>query len=155
MGLLSNLKNSLTGGWADVAIDHGEGRRGEPLAVTVHVAVRSSAIEVSDVYLRLECHEIVEIDNHRVSDRDADGGLEVDHVDIRRDERLFERRVSLARGVSMDAESQQAYETQIELPAHLPPTYTGRHARIRWRALAALDMKGNDPDSGWQEIPVS
>ncbi len=154
MGFLSNLKNSLTGGWADVVIDHGEGRRGEPLELTVHVAVRSSAIEVSDVYVQLECHEIVEIDNHRVSDHD-DGELDVDHVDIRKQERLFDRRVSLARSVSLDADSQQAYEGQVDLPAHLPPSYSGRHAKIRWRVLAALDMKGNDPDSGWREIRVS
>ena len=154
MGFLSSLKNRLTGGWADVGIAHGEGRRGEPLALTVHVAVKSSEIEVSDVYVQLQCHEVVEIENHRVSARDGDGELDVDHVDIRKQERLFDRRISLARGVSLDAGSQHAYEATLDIPEHLPPTYSGRHARIRWRVLAALDMKGNDPDSGWRELHV-
>ena len=152
MGFLSNLKNTLTGGWADVALTTGEARRGAPLDVAVNVGVRSEDIKVNEVYVVLQCREIVRIEGHRTGDRDEDGDL--DTVDVRKDVELFERRFRLAHGLSLDANSEHVYETAIEVPEHLPPSFRGRNARIRWRILAALDMRGNDPDSAWQELHV-
>lgn len=152
MGFFSNLKNSITGGWADVQVTTTRAVRGAPMQVTVEVAVRSDDIKVKDVYVVLECHEIVEIDNYRSHDHDDAG--DIDYTDIHEDVELFEQRVSLAREVALTAGSKQVYEGRVDLPDHLPPSYRGRNAEIRWQVLAALDMKGNDPDSGWQQLDV-
>ncbi len=152
MGFFSNLKNSITGGWADVRITTTEAVRGEPMQITVDVSVRPDDIQVNDIYVGLECHEIVEIDNYRTHDYDDTG--DINYIDIREDVELLDRRVSLAREVTLSAGSQQVYEGELDLPGHLPPSYRGRHSEIRWHALAALDRKGNDPDSGWHDLNV-
>ena len=154
MGFFNDIKNSLTGGWADVSVITGEARRGEPLDVAVNVSVSSSDIAVGEVYVKLECREVVEIDNYRVQVRGQDGHGESDYVDVVECEELFEQRFVLARGQALAADTRHAFEGTVDIPPHLPPSYSGRNTRIEWRLYAGLEMKGNDPDSGWKEITV-
>ena len=95
MGFFSNLKNSITGGWADVRVTTTRAVRGAPMQVTVEVAVRSDDIKVKDVYVVLECHEIVEIDNYRSHDHDDAG--DIDYTDIHEHVELFGQRVATTR----------------------------------------------------------
>jgi hypothetical protein len=152
MGFFSNLKNSLTGGWADVTVSTGPARRGEPLAVTVVISVKSSEIVVNEVYLQLECKEVVELPNYPVPDPDKPGTTR--SVTIRETTSLHRLKHVLAPGRTFAAQSQHTFNASIGLPGDLPPSYNGRLARIEWLVLAGLEMKGNDPDSGWQPVRV-
>src|SRR3546814_10747525 len=42
----------------------------------------------------------------------------------------------------------------VPIPMSAPPTMQGRYARYEWRVRARVEMKGNDPDSGWTDIAV-
>ena len=68
MGFFSSLANSITGGWANVALSFGPATRGEPLEVSIVVAVKSSDILVNEVYLNVECREIVSVPNYQLRD---------------------------------------------------------------------------------------
>lgn len=73
MGLFSKIKNSITGGWADVSLMVNDAQRGSSASVTVNVSVKSESINVDEVYLILRCMELVEIPDYRVHDRNDPG----------------------------------------------------------------------------------
>ena len=152
MGFLSKLKSSLTGDWADVTLSVASAQRGETAAVTVDVAVKSETIRINRVYVQFRCTEAVKILNYQTGKRDAEGKTIV--IDVRKTERLLNEEIVLAGAQELAAESHHHFEGELRIPAHLPASFEGRHASISWSAKASLDMKGNDPDSGWQNLEV-
>ena len=152
MGFFSKLKNNFTGGWADVTVSVSNGKRGTSVPITVHVSVRSKAISVNRVYVKLNCEEIIEIPRYKALDRDASG--DVDYIDVKSGGTLFEQELVIASTQDLQAEQSYTFEDEIDIPGKLPPTFNGRHAKVVWSIFAGLDMKGNDPDSGWIEIQI-
>ena len=148
MGFLSNLKGNLTGNWATVTTQVSTARRGETITVPVDVTVKEKDISVDAVVLELVCREIVDLpDNNRSSSGDC-------HHNFSASEELHDQKITVAGPQQMAAGSSQSFTANVQIPAHLPPTFNGRNARVEWSVLARLDMKGNDPDSGLQYITV-
>ncbi|MEO2107880.1 MAG: hypothetical protein ABGZ36_19850, partial [Actinomycetota bacterium] len=85
---------------------------------------------------------------------DLMGDGDNERVDGRANERLHHQEFTIASGQQLGANQTGSFEGQIQLPAHLPPSARGRNAEFRWQVRARLDMKGNDPDSGWQMVEV-
>ncbi len=152
MGFLSKLKSTLTGDWADVTLSVASAQRGETAAVTVDVAVKSETIRIKRVYVQFRCTEVIKILNYQTGKRDAEGKTIV--IDVRKTERLLNEEIVLAGAQELAAESHHHFEGEIRIPAHLPVPFEGKHVRIAWSAMAGLDMKGNDPDSGWQDLAI-
>ncbi|MCH8961455.1 MAG: sporulation protein [Bacteroidetes bacterium] len=152
MGFLSKLKSTITGSWADVTLSVASAQRGETAAVTVDVAVKSEPIRINRVYVQFRCTEEVKILNYQTGRRDAEGKTIV--IDVRKTERLLNEEIVLAGAQELAAESHHHFEGELRIPAHLPASFEGRHASISWSAMAGLDMKGNDPDSGWQDLEI-
>jgi len=153
MGLFSRMKNTLTGGWADVTVNVGEARIGDNLEVMVRASVKED-ITVDRVYLKLAAVERVEIDSYSVSVRDMKGHFNSESVDIDLSETFHEKDVTVSGGGDLQAGVQYEWPAEVFIPGGLPPSFRGRYARIEWKIRAGLDMKGNDPDSGWQIIQV-
>lgn len=147
MGLLSNLKSNLTGDWATVAVHLSPARPGQPAQVAVDVTVKEKPIQVEGVVAKISCSEVVDIPGFRAAGAP-------NPVDVTTNESLFGHEVRLAGPQELAAGSQQRFTGQLALPAHVPASMRGRNARIEWRVLGAVEMKGNDPDSGWQEVTV-
>ena len=152
MGFFSKLKNSVTGGWADVSLSIDNGTRGEAMPVTVMVNVRGEDINFSRIYLQVRCREEVHIPGYTTIDRDDAGDR--DTIDVNASHTLFEHEYSLTGANDLEANSSENYEVEIELPEHLPASMRGHFTRFVWQAYAGLDMRGNDPDSGWVEFQV-
>ncbi len=162
MGFLSDLKNNLTGSWADVSVTATPATRGQSTTITVHVNVKDNAIEINKVTAKVQCIEIVEV--HNVRTTSAVGSSSQAKIGqpsppatsgtAKATENLFDQEVPVAQAQQLAANSQQSFEATFQIPAHLPPSFTGRNARIEWKVMAAVDMKGNDPDSGWQVFEV-
>ena len=152
MGFLSKLKSSLTGDWADVSLDVAPVQRGETAVVTVTVAVKTEPIRINRVYVKLRCAEEINIPNYPTGKRDAEG-KSID-LNVRKTENLLNEEITLADAQEFAAGSTRRFEGDLKIPAHLPASFSGKYASIKWSAFAALDMKGNDPDSGWQEVSV-
>jgi hypothetical protein len=149
MGFLSDMRKNLTGSWADVTLSVGEAaRRGEPLPVRVGVTVKDADITVDSVIVEISCEEVVDV-RRALSSHTSDT---ITTSEVR--ETLHTEQVVLATAQQLAGGSSGAFDGQLRLPAHVPPTVHGRNAEFRWQIRARLDMKGNDPDSGWQTIEV-
>ncbi len=151
MGIFSKLRN-LTGSWADVTVITEPGTRGESTSVMVQVSVRDEPIKVNRVYLTVRCVEEVNVPG--VKQTGAQGN-QMQPVNVSAREVLYDQEFTLATGVELDAGVLEAIEQSFEIPGQMPPSFTGRNARVVWQLRAGLDMTGNDPDSGWQDFNVS
>ena len=153
MGFLSKLKNNVMGSWADVTlVVNGVPSRGAALPVHVDVVVKDESIEVSSVIVEVTCEEVIDV--HEVmakakSSRTIDQGYQGQIS-----ETLATEEVALAGATSLAGGSTTGFDGVITIPADAPRSAAGRHAAFRWTIRARLDMKGNDPDSGWQDLDV-
>ena len=152
MGIFSKLKN-LTGGWADVSVITEDATRGEPTEVMVQVSVKDESIEINRIYVTLRCVEEVRVPNHRVNVAGSNSGSTT--VNVNATEVLHEQEYTATGVTRLDAHILEAVPCRMDIPGHLPPSIEGRNARFRWLVKAGLDMSGNDPDSGWQELTVT
>lgn len=147
MGFLSNLKSNLTGDWASVSLRVGEARRGAPVAVGVDVAVKEKDISVERLLVEVRCEEVVHVPNHHPAGADRP-------YDVHQSTSLHTAEVVVSGPLQLAGGAQQSFEGQVPIPGHLPPTFTGRNARVEWSIRARLEMKGNDPDSDWTPLAV-
>lgn len=155
MGFFSTLKNNLTGSWADVTLQPADGSRGDVLELKVHVHVRDEPIEVSKVAVKVRCVERVTVPESRTTTRAGDDDRPRSTTSDRTvTTTLFDREIMASPAVHLEAGSDHEFVAEVSLPEEMPPTVTGRNARFEWQAFASLDMKGNDPDSGWQTFRV-
>ena len=145
MGFLKNLKSNLTGDWATVTLRVGEARRGADLPVAVDVTVKENDISVDKVLVELRCSEVVNL-NHTSTNGQPCHASESSS--------LHTAEVVVSGPLQLSGGAQQSFEGQVQLPGHLPPSFSGRHARIEWAVRARLEMKGNDPDSEWTTLSV-
>ncbi len=153
MGFFSKLKNTLTGGWATVTVEcEQNARRGEKFPFKVNVQVKDEDISVDRVYIQLQCAEVIELDNYRSFDRDDAG--DIDYINVRHSEELLDEELTISQNQQLGANQSASFDGEVDIPAHLPPSYRGRNCSVQWRIYAGLDMTGNDPDSGWKEITV-
>ncbi|MFC1895712.1 hypothetical protein ACFL0Q_03480 [Thermodesulfobacteriota bacterium] len=149
MGLLSKLKKTITGSWADVSLSASPAQRGETITFTVDVAVQSDPIEIDKVYIKLRCREAIDIPRYYSAQLDDRSYI---HVEKHHD--FFTQELTLGMAQKMAANQSYSFSGSAEIPSNLPPSMTGKYSRTEWEALAGLDMKGNDPDSGWVTLVV-
>jgi hypothetical protein len=152
MGLFDKLKsmsNMVLGNSAKVEllIDPTV-QRGKAFKVVVTAHTKDSDIEIQRVYLRLLSTETVIITktvqdgNHtRIKDEEKKHVLNDVYFDI-------------IGAQSLKANQNYSWEKEITLPEHVLPTYNAYPKTHVWQVIAGLDMKGNDPDSGWKDLFV-
>lgn len=153
MGFLSNMKKNLTGSWAEVALAiEPAARRGDTIPVRVDVQVEDDEVTVTSVIVEVYCEEVVDV---RSVVSAATTGPITQQMSNELEETLHHEEVILASALTLSAGSTSSYEGSVRLPQNAPASARGRHAEFRWTARARLDMKGNDPDSGWTPLEVS
>ena len=157
MDKLKSVKSSITGDWATVIVRADPVDRGGSLEVTADVTVKGQDIGTEGIVLEVRCEEIIDIPNATVHDdvfgNDDDRGNRATGR-ATSSETLFEQKVTAAGPQHLAAGSATTVTGSIPIPATAPPAFDGRYARYEWQVRARVDMKGNDPDSGWQAIQV-
>lgn len=149
MGFFSNLKNAVTGGAAAVEVRlPTAAQRGHSVPVTIQATARSSG-KVGAVYVLIRAAESAQI-----KDTDYANGTSRSEV-VHGFKVTYEARVPIAGGLELEAGKAYTWEGEVALPAHVNPTFAGQMIGHRWELQAALEMTGNDPDSGWQPLHVS
>lgn len=147
---LKSVKNMVTGGGAKISLEMDRTiAPGDKVAVKVRCQVEGAAISATKVYVAVRGVETVNL-VHRDRDRDSRG----DKDRVHDTEVTFSREFAIHGAVSLPANSTHEWRGEIELPSNVPPSYRGKHAKHEWQALAAIDVSGNDPDSGWIDISV-
>ena len=159
MGFFSDLKKNITGGWADLSLSVPPAVRGETMNATITFSVRDEAIDVSKITLKVRCQETVSIPERSMPNRTTHTPGQNGHTASSSGpttvtETLFTQDIVAAHARSFEAGASETFELVVSIPAHLPPTMIGRNARYEWSAYASADMKGNDPDSGWQTFEI-
>ncbi len=149
MGFLDKIKsakNFVTGGGATVQIQLGDAAtRGQTIPVLVRAQVAGAPIKVSKVYLLVRARECVAMTLRE------DGKKR----EINESHESFKQEFVVTGPLELAADSQHEWTTEIQLPTSTQGTYRGVNSKHVWEFQAALDTKGNDPDSGWQELSVN
>lgn len=138
-------KNFVTGGGAEVQVQVGQAGLGVPIQVMVSAQVGGSPLSVNQIYIKVRGEEQVQM---TVRDRDTPG----DRDRINERVETFEQVFPITGPLQLEANSQAQWQGQFQLPPNAAPSYIGRNARHVWSVMAALDIRGNDPDSGWVEF---
>ncbi len=151
MGFFSKLKKKMTGSWADVSVELPEEiARGSEVTATIRVKVKDEPVEVDKIVLALRCSEEIRIPRHTVH---ANG--ESVTVDVRHNENLYKEEVDVTGSLQLGAHDHRTFDVPVKVPVDAPVSFEGICARYVWQVYAALEMSGNDPDSGWTEVVVS
>jgi len=156
MGLMDKLKaakSNLTGDWATVRVQTSDAAaRGSTLEVTVDVTVKEKPIKIEGIVVEVRCVERIDIPSVQVLDAGTSGKSVTGRATS--EETAFDEEVSAAGPQELGAGASTTATASVRIPAGAPPTFDGRFARYDWEVRARLDMKGNDPDSGWQSLQV-
>jgi len=153
MGLFSDLKNMITGGGATVTLEVIEPALEAPFTVRVQADIGDADCAIKRVYLQLCGTETVEVPDVEVAKRQGEATI-IERETVRTSVTTADFTVDLAPADTLKANQRYTWESEITLPPDCLPTYRGRLATHGWQIKAGLDMRGNDPDSGWQEIEL-
>lgn len=152
MGLfdkIKSIKSFISGNAAKVELlMDASVKRGKPFKITVTAEVKENNIEMKRVYFRLLSTEKV-----IVTRTVQDGG----NISIKEEEKkntLNDVYFDVIASGTLHANEKYTWEKEITLPEHLQPTFNAYPRTHVWQVIAGIDMKGNDPDSGWKDLFV-
>ncbi len=156
MSFFSKIKNSITGGWAEVTLEVTSAskstgfRRGEDVDLNVLIKTKSDKIKIERVYVKVICTEEITINNYPLRGIDTSENS----IDIRQSTNLFSREIVLSGSVDLNAESSYEFKDSFRIPSDAFASHTGHFAKIEWVVYAGLEMTGNDPNSDYLEMLV-
>ncbi len=138
---LKSMKNAVTGGSAKVtlSIDGDDLEIGKPFAVHITAQAKADASPTA-VYVLVRSSESTHAtdDNGRIS-KEIVGEMEV-----------YTARFDVEGPQEMKNGETYEWTAEITLDEDdCNPTYNGEIMSHEWEIQAGLDVKGNDPDSGW------
>lgn len=147
MGILGKLKDAarfVTGGAAKVRVFPAEkySNGNEPIKFKIEVDVKDKEINFNYIYLKVKSIE-------KIQAKDKE-----DNEYITNTSHEYSDEFKVVAGGTLDAETSATYDIEIQLPTNLNGSYYGTNASHIYYIQAGVDMPGNDPDSGWQEIQV-
>ena len=145
---LKSVKNFVTGGGAEVHAQLPDVLvRGESATVSIRAEIKDASMDVSSVYINVRASETIDMvveDNDDYHDLDR----------IYENNETFSDKFSLNIDQTLDAGQEYEWEIEIIIPEDARASYSGVYASNDWEIEAGIDVKGNDPDSGWIEIQV-
>ncbi|MBN2893321.1 MAG: hypothetical protein JXL97_15725 [Bacteroidales bacterium] len=148
MGLfdkVKNMVNKVTGGGATVTISMEGDSLKAPVKVNITAVVKDAPIEIKKVYLRFHSVEKINIPKKEVPNYQGTFDLNIEKEVFNRQEFVVAEAQTLEAGQTYN----WSYDVTINDPQAMP-TYFGKYVSHEWEFFAALDAKGNDPDSKWQ-----
>ena len=128
MVFFSNLKNYVTGSGAKVALKIDDPARGRPFTVTITAQTGETPCTVNKVYLYVRASEQVEIPNVEIAKRSGDT-LEAHRQTLQHDETTYSEDIEVAPAMELQAERTYHWDAQVNLPAEVLPSFTGKCAR--------------------------
>ncbi len=154
MGFLKKLKGAvskLTGGGAKVTVFVNGNDIKENLNITINAEVKDNPLEVKKVYLWLKSVEKIDIPKNSLPQNmreTANFGLTLSN------DRFPKKEFIVTEVQKLEAKQTYTWNIDIKLDDEAIPSYKGHFANHEWLFYAGLDVKGNDPDSGWQKFDL-
>ena len=141
MGLFDKAKHFMAGTHAKVTISMPAiGFPSMPIAVKI-TAVAAADFECGGVYVDVSATESVEA-------KPPQGDT------VRDSETTYHNKFLISGPFAMKNGETKEWTGTVTLPREIQPTYKGKNAKHVVTLQARLDTKGNDPDSGWQELRI-
>lgn len=142
MGLFDQAKNLATGNHAVVTIEKpASGFTMMPITIKVK-AVAKMDFDVEGVYVDVAATETVSWQ--------PDGMP----TPMFKTHSTYANKFKVANGFKMKSGETKEFTAIITLPKDCPVSYQGSNAKHVVQIQGRLDTKGNDPDSGWQDIRI-
>ncbi len=142
MGMFDQAKNLATGNHAVVTIEKpASGFVGMPITIKVKVVAKQD-FEVDGVYVDVSAVETVSW---------QPAGTPVPMFATKP---TFEQKFKVGTGFKMKSGETKELTGMITIPKDCPVSYAGSAAKHVVQIQGRIDTKGNDPDSGWQEIRI-
>ena len=155
MGFFDKIKsavNVVTGGAAEVNVSFGEVKFGEPIELNIS-ALAKSDLKIEKVYLHLKGVEEVRIEDKDYQDKDGDGDREETRETIEKHFQTYEMEQVISGAQELENGQEYQWTTEIQIPDHLQAPYKGQYCSHTYKVFIGLDAFGNDPDTGWVNIP--
>ncbi|MCG8417382.1 MAG: hypothetical protein MJE77_05495 [Proteobacteria bacterium] len=149
MGLfdkIKGIKNAVTGGAADVAVEVGQADTEQPIPVRVTARAKAD-FKINRVYLLIRAHE-----EALVRDVDIERDGRVSSETVRGEYETCKLEIEVAGSQELQEGEEYTWECEVNLPGDANPSFSGETIRHLWSVQAGLDARGNDPDSGWVEF---
>lgn len=125
--------------------------RGGKTGVTVNILARR-AVSADNVYVELRCRETIQVDNYKVPPEQGKKDSKERVINVRQQETIESRIIPLAQNQQYPANTTHQVKSEIEIPAAFPVPAKGKHFEVKCEARAGLSVRGNDPNSAWQEV---
>jgi len=154
MGFLKKLKGAvskLTGGGANVTVFVNGNDIKETLNISINAEVKDNSLEVKKVYLWIKSVEKIDIPKNSLPQNlreIANFGLTLSN------DRFPKKEFIVTEAQKLEAKQTYTWAIDIQLDDEAIPSYKGHFANHEWLFYAGIDVKGNDPDSGWQKFDL-
>ena len=154
MGFLKKLKGAvskLTGGGAKVTVFVNGNDIKETLNISINAEVKDNSLEVKKVYLWIKSVEKIDIPKNSLPQNlreIANFGLTLSN------DRFPKKEFIVTEAQKLEAKKTYTWNIDIKLDDEAIPSYKGHFANHEWLFYAGIDVKGNDPDSGWQKFDL-
>ncbi len=150
MGFMDKLKGAVkavTGGSAKVEMDfpHKVIMPGDTVPVTIKITSTVGEMKTKGVYVDVRSEEQVHVD--KKASQQLENSLRVS-------KQTFTHEFQIEAEFVLGAGETRTFEGEITLPGDVQPSYAGPYTQHKWTIRARLDVRGNDPDTGFKPIRV-
>ncbi|MCX4025831.1 hypothetical protein H0A36_21760 [Endozoicomonas sp. SM1973] len=151
-GKLKSAINMVTGGAAEVSAEYEEPKISEPFNVIIRATTKSEQVKIDKVYLKIRGIEEVEV-NVTYTETDHIGETRSVTDCEHRSHITYEDEYIVSEKQILAADTEHEWVQAVSFPEGCRPCYCGHNAIHRYEIFAGLDCFGNDPDSGWIQLP--
>ena len=150
MGFMDKLKGAVkavTGGSAKVEIEFPQQALmpGEPLPVTITITSTVGDMKSKGVFVDIRSEEEVHVD--KKASQQLENSLRVSRE-------TFKQSFEIAPEFVLSAGETRSFEGEVTLPPNVQPSYSGQFTQHKWSIRGRLDVRGNDPDTGFKPMRV-
>jgi len=145
MGIFNKLKkaaNFLTGGGAEVELNIADGNITDPINAQINIKVGEGELNVQNIYMLLKCTEITK------TVVESEDGEEIEE----NENFIYDEKIEIAGNQVLESEKEYLFTKEINLPEDAEGSLVEDNREVSWEFQAGIDIKGNDPDSGWIKV---
>ncbi len=142
----------VTGGAAEVSVEFEEPKLNEPFNIVIHAMTKSEPVTIDKVYLKVRGIEEVEVDVTYTETNQAGDTRSISDSE-HRSQITYEYEYIVSEEQVLSADTEHEWVQAVSFPEDCKPCYCGLNATHRYEIFAGLDCFGNDPDSGWIQLP--
>lgn len=150
MGFMDKLKGAVkavTGGSAKVEMDYPSHAvlPDDAMSVTVTITSTVGDLKTNGVFIDIRAEEVINV--NKTASQQLENNLRVSRE-------TFKQSFQIASDFMLGAGETKTFEGEVTLPPNVQPSYNGQFTQHKWSIRGRLDVRGNDPDTGFKPMRV-